>query len=545
MREVLIFLAASLAVAGCGPTEVTLDGGFGDASTGPAGRIVVDSEATVTLAYEETAEIAVTYLEGGAPVAGVPLRFALDGTANDAALDALEVSTDGSGRAVTRLMAGTVRSVFRVRVSAERAPNAWVNVSVSDAGFGGLEIDATYDGARSEYARRVITVYSEIDCDPVGVYPASAIARQTALEDASEPGVTYMTLPAGLTYTVVGVVEGAGGAALATACVDGLEVTADAVRPVHLRFDDAALAPQGGYAVELELTADAFGAIATRGVDAGLGRTMPSAGELLGALVTVLRDAGYVDEADALEAEIATVALELGTDLTAAGADPAEGLRRFFARLLELLRRVRVTGPLMLTYDGARTDGSWDAEQVSIGSAGDPDAPPPLPLAPMMAGLDLAPVLGVVWEPDTDTLDVEALSLTVPLGALVVAAMESALADATSSPGGALRDAAGCGVLARWVASSSIAPVCDAACVDAACVEALAPIFEAAEAAVLGADGLETLTIRGAVDAFDDDGDLTVDRLDGDLVGLWSGSGAVPVVEVSGAFAGTRARPGG
>lgn len=543
MRRVLLVLSAALAAIACGPTEVHLDGGTGDAATGPAGRIVVESAATVTLTYEETADIEVTYLESGTPQADVPLRFALDGTANDAALDTLEVTTDGSGRARTRLMAGTVRSVFRVRVSAERAPNAWVNVSVSDAGFGGLDIEAVYDGARTEYARRVITVYSETPCDPTGSYPASAIARQVALEDASEAGVSFTTLPAGLTYTVVGVVEGAGGTALATACVDGLEVAPDELRPVFLRFDDADLAPQGGYSLELEVAADAFGAIATRGVDAGLAGRMPRADDFLAGLVTVLRDRGDVAEADALEMEVGTLALELQPMLTAAGADPAEGLRRFFARLLGLLRQVRVSGPLMLTWDGVRTAGTWDAADVTLGSAGDPDAPPPLPLAPMEAGIELAPILGLAWVADTDTLDVEALALTIPLSALVNAAIEAARVDPSSSPGGALRDAAGCGILASWVVDSpTYGPICDAACADAACMAALAPVLEAAEAAVSAEPGVDAMTVRGSVSAFDDDGDLSVDRLDGTLAGTWEGSAGV--VEVAGGFSGVRTRPG-
>ncbi|MBX3275419.1 MAG: hypothetical protein KF729_34450 [Sandaracinaceae bacterium] len=540
----LFFSSTAIALSGCEPMEVTLDGGAaGDASSGPSGRILVESNATLTLGYGEAAELAVRYFEEGAPRAGEPLRFALDGTAQDAALRALTVTTGEDGRARTRLTAGSVRSVFRVRVSAERAAPAWIDVSVSDAGFGGLAVDARYEGARTDEARRMVTVYAGVACDPAGSYPASAIARQAGIEPGAAPEVTFQTLPAGLAYTVVGEVLGATGTRLASACKDAIEVVANETTAVTLRWEDAALAPSGEYAVELALELDDLGAVTTRGLDAGLAVAPPTAPEMLGALVAELRARGFELEADALALEVATgtAAADLASALDAAGADPAEGLRAFFAALLPLLGTVRVEGPLRLTYEAARIGGAWDARALSVGGAHDPDSPPPLPVALGDARLD--PSLRLGWQPDTDTLAVESLSLALPLSTLVGAAMEAALAERTSVPWLALREAAGCEVLARWVADdAALRPVCNAACAEAACLAALDGALEAAAAAVRGEPSGGSLTVRGTVAAQDDDGDLVVDRLEGDLRGQWGGGVASPV-GVSATFDGMRAHP--
>jgi len=531
LRSSLLFSAA-LALSACGPTEVTVDGGFAsDASSGPAGRIIVESDRALGLTFEESSEIEVRYLEGGAPQAGVTLRFVLDGNANDAVLEDLEVVTDGDGLARTTLVAGTVGSAFRVRASAERAPPAYVDVSVSNAGFGTIRVSAPYDGARAEWSRRVITVYSETECDPDAGYPASRIARVLPLDDPTESEVTFNTLPAGLSYAVVGVVEGSTGEVLASACVDSVAVLADARTDVNLRFADVALMPAGTYETELVLDADAFEAVVMRGIDAGVPAAGVSAEAMLEAVEDELRARGFDVVADAFAAERMTGAPadDLDARLAGDGADAEEGLRRFFARLLELFGKVRLSGPLELDAEADALGATWRVNALQIGEIGTPDGPAPLPIDPELAGLALSPSLGITWRPEADEVKVDSLSMSLPIGVLVSAALEAALADSMSAPGRALRDAAGCGTLIAWVADDpTLSPVCDASCADAACTEALGPILDAAQTAMLEEPGLDTLTLAGPLAAIDDDGDLVVDRLDGTLPGSWASASAMP-----------------
>ncbi|HHH30344.1 MAG TPA: hypothetical protein ENK57_18655, partial [Polyangiaceae bacterium] len=175
----LLLFAPLAGLSGCDPTEVTVDGGpAADATTGPAGRIRIESSTPLTLTYGERSELRVRYLEGELPRAGVELGLALSGTANDTDLSEDYIVSGMDGRAVAELVAGSVGSAFRVRVSAARAAAAYIDVSVSDAGFGGLQVGAAYTGARAEATRRMLTVYSDVGCEPSGGYPSSAVARQ-------------------------------------------------------------------------------------------------------------------------------------------------------------------------------------------------------------------------------------------------------------------------------------------------------------------------------------------------------------------------------
>jgi len=545
-RPFLTYLLSATLLAACGPTEVTVDGGpISDASSGPAGRIEVESETALTLMYGESSEILVKYFEGRAAGVGVELSFALAGNASDADLMDLNRVTDAAGRAQTTLVAGTVGSAFRLRISAERASPAFVNVSVSDSGFGGITVRADYMGARAESTRRVVTVYSGVECAPADGYPPSAVARQVTLEDDAETEVVFNTLPSGLQYTVVGVVEGSTGTPLATACTDGVEVVADELTPARLSFNDAALSPAGTYEIELGLDADAFGDIATRGVDAGLTTATQDADSFLDALDQSLRDRGLEANADSLAAERSSgePATSLAVLLASASADSEEGLRQFFARLLELFASVRIGGPLEFAFDGTDVNGSWDALSLEVGAPLAPDGPPPLTLDPSMTGLDFAPVLGLAWRADSDEMEVGSLSLAVPLGALLSAAMEVAANDVASSPGAALREASGCSALTAWVASRpALSSVCDSTCADQACLGALNGALDAAQTAIMSEPGLDAITLRGWLVMFDDDGDLVADRLGGTLSGTWAGTGTTTTVETIGEIAGTRVR---
>lgn len=230
------------ALVACGPTELVVDAGPVADAGGPAGHITIESEPALTLSFGEEATLVARYTRDGAPVAGVPIRFALEGAAHDATVTALSLQTDAEGRVETSVIAGSVASAFRVRVSGERAAPAYVDVSISNQGFGALVAHAEYDGRRTEATRRVLSLYSDTSCDPPGGLPGFP-DRMATLDDPETTEARWGALPAGLSYTLVGRVEGPTGAALATACVDGIEVVRDDEVYAALDFSDEELIP--------------------------------------------------------------------------------------------------------------------------------------------------------------------------------------------------------------------------------------------------------------------------------------------------------------
>lgn len=545
MSRPFLFFLVTLGLAACGPTEISVDGGMpDDAGTGgPAGRIEVESSAVLSLMYGESTEVIARYTEGGAPRAGVEVRFALEGLANDSTLGDLEVLTDGEGRARTTFVAGTVDGSFRLRISADRAPSANIDVSVSDLGFGTIVVDAHYVGNRGDGARRLITVYSGIECDSPDGFPASAVARVASLEDASVRAEEFNTLAVGQTYTVVGEVQGAAGATLATACVDRIEVRNRNRTNVRLLFSDAELIPDGDYDVELSVSADAYGGVAALGVDAGVSLATTGATELLDALEEELRNRSLMMEAEALAAErmTGTPEMELDAELSMRSTDPIEAFRRFFDRLLELLTAVRIGGRLELALDGPTgASAALIPETLLIGPSGLPDGPAPLSIDLAAAGLEEAPVLGMTWRGEADEVLVDSLSVALPLTTLLNSAVDVALADSASSPGSGLRELAGCGALLAWVSGRPELAACDSACVDTAYVAALDRSVDAAQGAITSEPSLDILTLTGSIQVFDDDGDLGVDRLEGTLPGTWAGGDPVPVVDAVGTLTGVR-----
>jgi hypothetical protein len=521
----LAWAALSLA---CGPTEVVVDGGPGADAGGPTGRLTVESEPSLALTFGEEARLRVRYTEEERPVAGVSIRFALEGAAHDATVSDLILTTGPEGVVETTVVAGTVSSAFRVRASAARAAPAYVNVSVSNRGFGPLEVRAVYDGRRTEAGRRVISVYSETACDrPEGLptFPD----RMVTLDDPEIESVRWGALPAGLHYAVVGRVEGPTGATLATACKDGIEVARDVETRVELRFDDAPLDPEGRYDTTLELRpAASVGAATERALDGGVGVATDPAALYLDALEAELRDRGEAAAADALAAERAggVPESELALRLEDAGEGPSVALSRYVAALSARLSVVRLGGPLDVGRGESALYGSFAVERLEVGPAGgDPDAPAPLVLDPGAVALDFEPELTLGWGASADLMRVEPLELRLPLGTLVAATVEAEAAE-VAAPGELLVDGAGCDALAGWVeASGTVGPVCDRACADAACRRALGTVLEAAKSTATTLDEpRDRIALEGSVVLRDDDDDLRADGFEGrGLGGVWTG----------------------
>lgn len=513
-------------IVGCGPTAIVADAGPSPDAGGPTGLLTIESAPSLTLAFGDPAEIVVRYTEDGAPVEGVTVRFGLEGRAHDSTVQDLERTTQSDGRVTTALLAGSERTVFRVRVSADRAAPAYVDVAVGDMGFGTLVVGAVYAGRRESVAQRVVRIYAETDCAPLEMLPALP-DREIILDDEMEVEGSAV-LAAGLRYAVVGRVEGTGGGTLATACMDGVMIQPDMERRVDLVFEDAPLILEGDYAMELELAPSD-----TRAMAAALTATAAKARiELAGSGASLYLDAledelaarGDGATADALAVERVTGMPDdsLEARLDAASVGPSNAIRLLVMRLDARFGRVAVSGPFAITA----SSGTWSAAEISIGAIGDPDSPP-LALDATEIRAPITTNIALEWREAEDTVAVAPLSMSLPVGALVDATLAAearamALADASDL----LLEGAGCEVLAAWIAESPTLATCDADCAQAACARALDSLLESITAATMAADeARHMIEVSGDVSAADHDGDLLVDALLGEmLAGRWTGS---------------------
>jgi hypothetical protein len=522
----LLFLG--MMVAGCHGTEIVLDAGPEPDAGGPTGLLTIESAASLTLGFGEPAEIVVRYTENGAPVEGVEVDFGLEGRAHDSTVEDLTLTTDRDGRVTTAILAGSQRTVFRVRATTDRAAAAYVDVAVGDMGFGTLIVGAVYEGRREAAARRVVSVYTEIDCVPTAELPARP-DRELILDDQMEvEGSAVLT--AGLRYAVYGRVEGEGGGILASACVDGLVIAADSELRVDLSFDDAPLIVEGDYELEVELapgeTRMMAAAITATAAKARVELAGSGASFYLDALENELNERGEIAAAEALALERVTGTPDesLATRLDRVDLGPSIAITTMVARLERRLERISLLGPLALDAEGR---GSVMAARLSIGMAGDPDSTP-LELEATELPFALMPAIGLEWREEDDVLELTAVILRLPIGALVDATLAAeARAMALGDPSDLLVENAGCDVLAAWIGESpTLAPACDADCARAVCGRALDTIAESIRAATMAADETRhTIEIAGELLASDRDGDLYADELNGEeLEGAWTGS---------------------
>jgi hypothetical protein len=509
-------LGALVSLSGCGPTQYWVDAGTESDGALPTGALAVESEPALALVFGERADLEVRYTEAGAPVADVPIRFALDGLAHDSTLAELTVTADAEGRTRTQLTAGSTSTVFRVRVSAPRAAPVYVEVSVGNMGFGSLRVAATYEGPRRG-TRRVVRVYPSLGCADE-LLPGSALS--VTLDDPTTLEARFRALPAGLSYAVVGELQGPSGTVLSRACVDGVEVTRETESSVTLAFEDLPLALAGDYdaAVQLDLAATGSGlseALALLGT-ALIEAAGSDAGLYLDALERALRESGALEAADALVLERSALASSLTARLGTEGATRA--VLAWVGRLQARFANVEAAGPLRVMMVEGAPSASWTIGQLAFGVEADPDSPP-LRIDPATTELPLSASMTLAWT--GDDVGLEPLKLTLPLGAwvggLLQAEARAAGLDETSA---LLHEGAGCDAFADWVAdTATLAAACDGTCAIGACHDALATVFTSLESSLVTLDeGREAVELFGAAPAVDEDGDLLVDALSADAL---------------------------
>jgi hypothetical protein len=123
---------------------------------GVDGSISFENEETLLLAPGETVDIGVVTT----PAAAYSVSFYLAGDGLDASLDQSQVVTDpSSGKAKVKLRAPNSATNFVVRATIKDGPAADLAVSVSDQGFGTLQITPVYGGKRAldQWLGRVVS----------------------------------------------------------------------------------------------------------------------------------------------------------------------------------------------------------------------------------------------------------------------------------------------------------------------------------------------------------------------------------------------------
>ena len=507
--------------------------------------LTLTSEPSLTLAFGEEAELAVRYTEqDGTPIAGATIGLALVGRAHDSTLDELEAITDSDGIATGRVIAGTVTSAFRVRFTAPRAVAAHVDVSVGDAGFGGLRVSVDYAGER-RITERSIDVYARGSCGDTRTTTGPGDRSLTLSGDATEARFFALpVLPAGESYAVVGRGRGPSRELLAWGCTDNVVLDADTEARAAVSMHDLELIVDGSYSVEADLVAAtsiaSLTAAARTASETTLGTAGGDAAFLLDALEASLRDLGYTAEADDLAMQRISADLDeaLAMRLTAAGVGPSVAAAALADTIDARAEQILVTGSL----DVVDAVPAWTMNAIVAESTG--PTPSRLPLDLLALGVTPDVAMSATWLLAEDAMQLDELRVTLPLGSVGVA-IAAALADEARLDGTAslMLPAAGCTELETWATEQAvIASVCDSACLLTACktgIESLAAEMEAAMSALDTERAV--VTVMGRVSLSDTEGDLRVDSMYGaTLVGEWTREDGSPGDAVSGMLNGAR-----
>lgn len=476
----------------------------------------------------------------GRPIAHAPVAFALIGRAQDASLAELTVTTDAEGMAANTLTAGEMVATFRVRVSAEGADDVYLDVAVSDAGFGMLAVEAPYTGARV-VAQRVLTAQAEARC---GAEVTDGDPMLT-LTDADE--AVFIALPAETRYAVSAVASGADGTVLARGCVDEIQVEADGEVRATVEFGDEPLQPAGTFDLEatLDTTAPAESlvealeeAVVSLVLDvAGDAHALtPGAALLLDSLDDTLRSEPYSDRpgmtdlADAIEAERAvpttmpTLDESLQLALETGGHGPEPVIERLAGAVTESLSRTKLAAQVMFDRDGKDLPMAWRALRVDAVPVPERVNVPTVDLSM----LDDDAVAEADFRAAKDAVEIVEVRFRLSFGALAAQSLR-AMASGEGGIETELLDDLGCDVFRVWRETQSVGPdVCHGPCMRAACERALARMLAAAELAWGTVDEQRArVRLHGTLALEDEDGDLDVERIETDLLwGDWEAASA-------------------
>jgi hypothetical protein len=526
---VVVLLLAQ--VVGCGTTiDGYADGGPGDGSVEPPATLtLLTPDLALVFGQEATFQVRYARLDGGTPIVGAPVQFAIDGRGGDSTLMALAAQTEIGGIASGTVEAGMRSTAFRVRISAAGAEPVYLNVSVGDEGFGTLDVGAVHEGTRP-VEQLVVSVFSERTCADVDTAVAPDRVQTVPLDDEAH----FVALPVGVGYAVTVLGESPTGTTVAYGCRDMLSVRMETPTAVVVAIDDKPLEVEGTYEADLTLDTATAGArlgavVSIHGLGV-LGERGGDAPALLDEIVSWLRASGNEAAAAALESErdMTDVDAELGRRLADASAGPTLSVSELAAMLEANAARMQVRGRMTVMLGRITPEGFW-ATDLAIGPVGETEPGLVLDLTTVRAA---AGPVNVTALPDEDTLLLGTLGVELPLGRVGVAAIEALAARAGLEGGGArelLHARSGCGVLDEWAADRpTLRAACGEGCTGAACESLLSAVADAIE------DGLEQLdtersgiVLSGRADLSDDDADLETDRMSApELSGHWTGEGS-------------------
>ncbi|MGD8858798.1 MAG: hypothetical protein PVI30_02230 [Myxococcales bacterium] len=526
------------------PDEVAAGAaGSAGAAAVPEGTAELEllSDARLRLGFGDRTPVAARLTDlNGEPLAGEPVAFALMGRPQDASLTDVQLLTDADGEVENTLVAGELPATFQLRITAPGAGNTYVDVAISNAGFGTLEVDVPYEGARSVDERRIF-VQPNAGCSGAERMPGDPMVTLDADGDAAP--ATFLALPAEPSYAVTALALSEEGTMLASGCVDQVKVTADETVTISLRFQDAPLQPEGRYVLAASLAAqgpaEQLADVIAGAIDAAVQGDAPDRPATLAEAYFLLDSLQNTLDGDAVTQTAGVDALSAAlTETRAASSSLEESLR---AKLVAN-QEGPLTAQAMLTawIETRLADVGLEAA-LELQSDGDDTSARWVPLRMTLPGGD-GPLLSVdlteqpsdemgaaSFEPGSDRLTLRSLHAAVRFGALAGEALRRATSTGQYGMGDDLRTVAGCASLQQWLAEQSFdGSACDADCLEAACDRTIARLESAAVMALQEIDAARpTLRVDGDFELTDADGDLAVDALDaGQASGVWEPAGS-------------------
>ncbi|MEM1415073.1 MAG: Ig-like domain-containing protein [Myxococcota bacterium] len=491
-------LVSILLLAACGdaaPAAMT-DLGFMDAGPAePTRRLDPVSTNPLVLEGGEVAELAFSYRDAnGRPLRGERVALSFSGQAHDSTLDGPDAITDADGVARRSLRAGATPTTFRVRADAPGAESAFLDVSVSDAGFGDLEVTLAYAGEKVLTLQRV-TLYAEGSC----ASPAELDAMGDRVRALGPDGGTlrFPGLPAEITWVAVARGFGPGGAVLAEACADGIEITNDEVRTLALTLTDTPVDAAGSYDADLALTELPASEVAARFIER-LSDRARDAGDTLWLVDAAILELSSRGESEAAAALSATRELDAATFEEELAPGPVGHVEALGAGLEAALAELVVSGAL-------RVDAIEDSLAISSVRAGG-----------RRLDLEANATLDVRSAAESAGVDVD-LALSLPLGAVAAAWLGQGRGDLA-----ALEASLEATLACEDPVPPSIGPVCGRDCWAAACGSVAEALAREAASVFGELDGrFGAADLAGTLAPRDTGGDLRIDDLEGPLLGTY------------------------
>ncbi len=507
-----LVLGTALGCVACGGDAADTggggSGGVGGAVDGPS-ALTFEPATTLTVAPGEKRKLEVQ----ASPPGKYPVRFALLGDADDAALDKSETTTDGSGRAEVTLFAPSSARAFSVHASSGDKVAASVAVSVSASGFGSIQVIPIYTGKRS-VSHWVASVRTGVTCAEL----TGSLLEDGDLKATSPftgtPQVDFVPVGPALAVTLRGAESMVG-------CEELTELDAGAVAPLKVPVVDIPI--QLGDS-KLDVTLGLEGAKGQWGDLLGVGSMLvalsPAANDgtaLLDAMQAAAGDAGF-------QAARKTGAWDAALSATLGG--PSAIRAKLEPWLLQGAEAFASPGVFRgrLTSAAGSDQNAW----LELDSVGGADASEAGAAAKYLAS----------WQPQPDDsvalgVDLQFLPSQV-VGLMAIGPAKAEVAGVSSVPE-ALAQVLSCKTVAQTLVAAGTGsgqayPGCDASCAQKLCLSGLDALFGAAKgASAQPAAPTALLAIVATADATVDD-HARPSALSGTWVGTYSAGGKVAPV---------------